>query len=161
MEKSRWLKAKNVLTTACTRRQRAVYKLLFETLSGTEHEGCICAGALSAAMQSRDDDMVRLLLEHGLTLIVETLCQARAAGLENVARMLLVNRIDVDGDDGTGAFPLHVASSYSHPAVVQLLIEQGANVNLSSTNYGSALIREDSGIHSRFQAGFGRVIPGV
>ena len=130
----------NALTRACSRRQHAVSELLFEALSGTEQEARICADALSGAMQSRDDDMARLLLKHRLTLTAETLYQACAAGLEKTARMLLVNGIDVNCDNGTGAFPLHVASSHSHPAVVQLLIERGANVNSPSTKYGTPMI---------------------
>ena len=130
----------NALTRACSRRQHAVSELLFEALSGTEQEARICADALSGAMQSRDDDMARLLLKHRLTLTAETLYQACAAGLEKTARMLLVNGIDVNCDNGTGAFPLHVASSHSHPAVVQLLIERGANVNSPSTKYGTPMV---------------------
>ena len=96
---------RNALATACTRRQRAVSELLFEALRGTEKEARICADALSAAMQSRDDEMVQRLLEHGLTLAVETLHQACAAGLEETVRMLLVNGIDVNSDDGTAPTP--------------------------------------------------------
>ena len=130
----------NALAAACTRRQRAVSELLFEALCGTEKEARICADALSAAMQSRDDEMVRFLLERGLTLTVETLHQACAAGLEGTVRMLLVNGIDVNSDDGTSAHPLHVAACHSYPTVVQLLIDRGADVNLRSTKYGSPLI---------------------
>jgi len=130
----------NALATACRRRQRAVSELLVEALCGTEKEVRICSDALSAAMQCRDDQMVRLLLEHGLTLTVEMLHQACAAGLEESVRMLLVNGIDVNSDDGTSAHPLHVAACHSYPTVVQLLIDRGADVNLRSTKYGSPLI---------------------
>lgn len=80
-------------------------KLLFEALSGTEKEARICADALSAAIQSRDDETVRLLLEHGLTLSVETLRQACAAGLEKTVRMPLVNGIDDNSDESTKCPP--------------------------------------------------------
>jgi ankyrin repeat protein len=130
----------NALATACTQRHRAVSELLLEALRGTDKEARICADALSAAMQSRDDEMVQLLLERGLALTIETLHQACAAGLEETVRMLLVNGIDVNSDDGTSAHPLHVAACHSHPTVVQLLIDRGADVNLRSTKYGSPLI---------------------
>lgn len=130
----------NALAESCKRCQHAVIELLLEALSGTQHEAEICAEALSAAVKVSDDEMVRLLLEHGVSPSFEMLRQACSAGLLEVVRILVDTGIDVNEDDGNDAPLLHVAASHSKPDIVQLLINRDADVMLRSTKYGSPLI---------------------
>jgi ankyrin repeat protein len=63
---------------------------------------------------------------------------AQFGQLDRVQALLAANPKDVNGADGTGA-PLRAAAVYNHPAVVQYLLEQGADPSLASSNGQTAL----------------------
>ena len=144
---------RNALAEACNSRQHMVIELLLEALSGTQYKIEICGEALSAAMKGGDDEMVCLLLEHGVSPSFEMLRQACSAGVLEAVRMLVDKGIDVDEDDGDDAPLLHVAASHSRPDVVQFLINRGASVMLRSTKYGSPLIAALEGSMAPFLRG--------
>ena len=131
---------KNVLADACTHRQHLVIELLLEALSGTEYKAEVCDEALSAATKVSDDETVRLLLEHGASPSFGMLRQACSAGALTAVTTLIDTGIDVNEDDDDDAPLLHVAASHSRPAIVELLIDRGANIMLHSTRYGNPLI---------------------
>ena len=130
----------NALARACGSRQHMVAELLLSNLSGNEHEAEVCGEALSAAMKCGDDEMVRLLLEHGVSPSFEMLRPACAAGVLEVVIKLIDTGIDIDWVDGDDASLLHVAASRLRSDIVQFLINRGTNVMLQSTKYGSPLI---------------------
>ena len=130
----------NALAEARGSRHGMILELLLEALSGALHEAQVLSETFSAAMNDGDDEMARLLLEHGLPPSFEMLRQACAAGALETVRMLVDNGIDIDEDDGNDALLLHVAATHSNPDIVQFLIDRGANVMLRSAKYGSPLI---------------------
>ena len=130
----------NALARACRSRQHIVAELLLENLRGNEYEVEIHHEALSAAIDCGDREMVRLLLEHGLSPSFKTLRRACGAGVLEVVRMLVDTGIDVNEDDGKDDPLLHVAACHSRPDIVQFLISRGANVLVRSARYGSPLI---------------------
>ena len=130
----------NALAEARGSRHGMIPELLLEALSGALHEAQVLSETFSAAMNDGDDEIARLLLEHGLPPSFEMLRQACAAGALETVRMLVDNGIDIDEDDGNDAPLLHVAATHSNPDIVQFLIDRGANVMLRSAKYGSPLI---------------------
>ena len=130
----------NALARAYNNRHYMVAELLLANLSGNEYEAEICDEALSAAINCGDDEMVLLLLEHGVSPSFEMLRQACVAGVLQVVRMLVDTGIDVNRVDGDDAPLLHVAASHLRSDIVQFLINRGTNVMHRSTRYGSPLI---------------------
>ena len=130
----------NALAEACKNLQHMAVELLLEALSGTQYEAEVCGEALSAAIKSGDDEMVCLLLEHGVAPSFEILRQACSAGVLEAVRMLVDTGININEDDGNDAPLLHVAASHSKPDIVQFLIKRGASVMLRSKKYASPVI---------------------
>ncbi|KAI4129581.1 MAG: hypothetical protein LQ338_002155 [Usnochroma carphineum] len=141
---------RNALVRACDKRQLAAIELLLETLSGTDSEAEICSDAIPAAMEARDADTVRLLLEHGVPPSRELLRQGCAFGALEAVRLLVGTGIDVNGDDGTDEPLLHLAACRSQLAIVQFLIGYGADVNLQSPKYGSPIMSALEGYAAPF-----------
>jgi RNA polymerase sigma factor (sigma-70 family) len=74
-------------------------------------------------------DMIRLLLDHGATVDV-----FQAAALGDTGRLTALLEADprlVDARDGRGATPLYHAAHNLHLGAVELLLERGADVQLS------------------------------
>ena len=136
----------NALARACISRQYMVAEFLLANLSGNEYEAEVCGEALSAAIQSGDDEMVLLLLEHGVFLSFEMLRQACAAGVLQVVRVLVDTGIDINEVDGDDVLLLHVAASHLRSDIVQFLINRGSDVMHDSTKYGSPLIAALEGL---------------
>ena len=130
----------NALARACRSRQPIVTELLLANLRGNEYEVKICDEALSAAIECGRREMVRLLLEHGVSPSFEMIRQACAAGVLEVVKMLVDTGVDVNEDDGNDGPLLHVAACHSRPDTVRFLISRGANTLLRSPRYGSPLI---------------------
>ena len=140
----------NALTRACRGRQHIVTELLLANLRGNEYEVQIRDEALSAAIECGHREMVRLLLEHGVSPSFEMIRQACAAGVLEVVKMLFDTGIDINEDDDNDSPLLHVAACHSRPDIVQFLISQGANTMLRSTRYGSPLIAALEGTMAPF-----------
>lgn len=114
---------KNARSTACTRRQRAPCELLFEAPSGTEREARVCADALSTAIESCDDETVRLLLAQGTALTAEMLFQS------------LCGRNGGNGNDAAyqrdGCIqPYESGSSAERRAIVELLLRHRDKIQI-------------------------------
>ena len=140
----------NALARACRSRQHIVAELFLANLRSNEYEVEICHEALSAAVESGDCEIVRVLLEHGLSPSFKMLRRAcRAGGLE-VVKMLADTGIDVNEDDGEDEPLLHLAACNSRPDIVQFLISRGANTMLRSARYGSPLIAALEGTMAPF-----------
>ena len=140
----------NALARACQSRQRIVTELLLANLRGNEYEVEIHGEALCAVIECGDREMVRLLLEHGLSPSFDMLRRACAGGVLELVTMLVDTGIDVDEDDGDDGPLLHVAACHSRPEIVQFLISQGANVLVHSARYGSPLIAALEGTMATF-----------
>ena len=143
----------NALARACRSSQHIVAELLLANLWGNEYEAEIRGEALFAAIECGDREMVRLLLEHGLSPSFEMLRRACAVGVLELVTMLVDTGIDVDEDDGDGPL-LHVAACHSRPEIVQFLISRGANVLVPSARYGSPLIAALEGTMATFLRSF-------
>ena len=140
----------NALAEARGSRHRMIPELLLEALSGTRHEAEVCSETFSAAMRRGDDEIARLLLEHGMPWSFQMLRQACGAGTLKTVRMLVDNDVKIDQDDGVDAPLVHVAASRSNSDIVQFLIDRGANVMLRSAKYGSPLIAALEGTMASF-----------
>lgn len=125
------------LARACDNHQHMVAELLLASLSSTQYEAEVCAEALSAAIRCGNEKMVRLLLESGVPPSFKLFRQACAVGVLGVVRMLVDTGIDVNGDD---APLLHVAARHLKSDIVQFLINQGSDITIRSTKYGSPLV---------------------
>ncbi|KAL8724372.1 MAG: hypothetical protein Q9166_007983 [cf. Caloplaca sp. 2 TL-2023] len=128
----------NALAEACRSRDHAVVELLMEELPEVLEERA-CADALSEAASGGDDDIFQMLLTQNIPTSSSTLSQACAASLLGSVSMLLHRGVDIDGDDGERGRALHVASYGQTEATIDLLLDHGANVNISSPKYGSSL----------------------
>ena len=141
---------KNALARACRGRQHIVTELLLANLRGNEYEAEIRGEALSAAVECGGHEIVRLLLENGVSPSFEMLRRGCAVGALEVVRMLVDTGIDVNEDDGDDSPLLHVAACHSRPDIVKFLISRGANTLLRSATYGSPLIAALEGTMAPF-----------
>ena len=130
----------NALARACDNHQHVVTELLLANLSGTQYEAEVSAEALSAAIKCGNEEMIRLLLESGVPPSFKLLRQACAVGVLGVIRMLVDTSIDVNGVDGDDAPLLHIAACHLRSDIVQFLINQGSDITIRSTKYGSPFV---------------------
>ena len=140
----------NALARACRGRQHIVTELLLANLRGNEYEAEIRGEALSAAVECSGHEIVRLLLENGVSPSFEMLRRGCAVGALEVVRMLVDTGIDVNEDDGDDSPLLHVAACHSRPDIVKFLISRGANTLLRSATYGSPLVAALEGTMAPF-----------
>ncbi|KAL8917787.1 MAG: hypothetical protein Q9172_005689 [Xanthocarpia lactea] len=131
-------------------RQLAAIELLLENLSGIPAAADICSDALPAAMRAGQAKILRLLLGHNLPPSLQILRLACITGDLEAVKLLLDTGINVNGDDGTDEPLLHIAAYHSQPAIVQFLIDCGADVNLQSPNYGSPITSALEGCTASF-----------
>src|SRR5262252_8067997 len=76
--------------------------------------------AILTAVYHRQKEIVNLLVARGATM---TLAEACAAGeLERVERLIDGNELEVVAFSSDGWTPLHLASFFGHPRVVELLL---------------------------------------
>lgn len=85
----------DALAKTCIKDQHAIIELLIGTLSRKGNESRIYSDAFHAAIQSHRDGTGQLLLEFGLTSIIESLLSVCAIGLNEIVRMLLVKELNV------------------------------------------------------------------
>jgi ankyrin repeat protein len=108
-----------------------------ETLLGAE-PGLLGAkdekglGAYTAAKYSGSNEIAVLLLERGVELDVFAACIAGAR--ERVAELIGREPDLIKAYSHDGWTPLHLACFFGHPALVETLIAQGAEVNARSRN---------------------------
>lgn len=141
---------RNALARACDGNQYAAVVLLFETLFDSQVKADICGDAFSTAIKARDAKIVRLLLKHEIPASLELARQDCAAGALKAVKLLVSAEIDINDDDGTDEPLLHVAACHSQPAIVQFLIDCGADVDSQSHKYGSLIISTLKGYHVAF-----------
>jgi ankyrin repeat protein len=88
--------------------------------------------AILTAVYHRQKEIVNLLVARGATL---SLFDAAAAGeLERVERLITESPQLVNEYSADGWTPLHLASFFGHPRIVELLLASGADVAACSTN---------------------------
>ena len=148
----------NALARACDSRQYMVAEVLLAHLSSNEFEAQVCSEALSAAIKCGDDEMVLLLLEHGVSPSFEMLREACVAGVLQVVKMLVDTGIDVNRVDGDDAPLLHVAASHLRSDIVRFLINRGTDVTHNSTKYGSPLIAALEGSQRQKKLGYKKML---
>ncbi|MCJ1465075.1 hypothetical protein MMC07_003691 [Pseudocyphellaria aurata] len=101
--------------------------------------------ALQRASVHGHEDMIRLLLDHGLDVNAEggvcgsPLQAASQNGREEVVRILLENGADVNAEDGDSGSVLCTASRFGHEKTAKLLLEYGADIDAANGKYGTAL----------------------
>ena len=97
---------------------------------------------------SGNNDIVKLLIDHGTALNISNpctrfgtpLCAAAAGGVEEVVATLLAHGADIDATGSAHNGPaLCCAASRGYLSTVSLLIDRGANVNVRYRDFGSPL----------------------
>ena len=101
------------------------------------------AGAIATAALGGQDDMIRLLVDHGMDLNEEGLLgiPLRAAcimGHESTVRLLLRLGASLHAS-GSFGHPLQAAAMRGHATITRTLISHGADVNDEGGLYGTAL----------------------
>jgi uncharacterized protein len=89
---------------------------------------------LALAADRGAEETVRLLLEHGATVVAagedtDPLHLAVRAGHTKIAEMLLDHGADIEWVDSDGDTPLTEAALASNDGAVHLLLRRGANAN--------------------------------
>src|SRR5580765_7317414 len=88
--------------------------------------------AILTAVYHRQKEIVNLLVARGATM---TLFEACAAGeFERVERLVEDDGLGVVAFSNDGWTPLHLASFFGHPKVVELLLARGADARATSRN---------------------------
>ena len=86
-----------------------------------------------ALKNSRETDLVRLLLDHGADVHMHDICRsstlhhAAEKGNPEIIKMILERNPEVEARDVRGTTPLQAASFTGDPDVVQLLLDHGAD----------------------------------
>lgn len=101
--------------------------------------------ALFVAISSCDPTKVRLLLYHGADASMQSSrtgtnplhTAAKANAPSEITRLLIEFGARIDDYDSDGKTPLQRAALYSSARVVDVLLKQGVNANLSSHHFGS------------------------
>ena len=68
---------------------------------------------------------------------------ASEKGHEDIVKLLIDHRADINAKDNLGETPLHKAAKYNHKKILRILIENEAGVNIKDKNGKTAL---DKGI---------------
>jgi uncharacterized protein len=89
-------------------------------------------GAYTAAKYSGRNEIAALLLEKGVELDMFGACMAGAR--DRVVELIGRDPELIKSYSHDGWTPLHLACFFAHPALVETLIEQGADVNARSRN---------------------------
>ncbi|KAL8992531.1 MAG: hypothetical protein Q9169_007030 [Polycauliona sp. 2 TL-2023] len=139
----------DALASACRARCHAVVELLVEELPEVLEERA-CTDALSAAVSGGHDDISQMLLAQNIPISSSALSQACGANLFGSVSLLLSRGVDIDGDDGKRGRALHAASFGQSAAMVDLLLDHGANVNTLSLKYGSSLLAALEGLARKY-----------
>ena len=105
-----------------------------------------CRPALHKAVQDRDVDRVRELLNDGADVNVRNANKGRLQytplhwaahyGHLEIAEILISRGADLDAEDPSYSTPLYLAAEQGHPKVVEFLISKGAEVNVKSSRWG-------------------------
>jgi len=88
---------------------------------------------LHLAVQEGKSAVVKLLLEHGVSVLTRYKCSwtplnhASSRDYPDIIRLLLEGGANVDVQDDGDSTPLHVAVVKGHVDVIKILIEYGAN----------------------------------
>lgn len=139
----------NALAEACRSRSHAVVEVLLDELPEMLEEEA-CSDAFPAAISAADDSICRMLLSYRIPVSPLMLSKACAASLLGSVSMLLERGIDIDEDNGENDRALHTASYCQQKAAVDLLLDNGANVNTLSHVYGSSMQAALEGLARRF-----------
>lgn len=89
-------------------------------------------GAFTAAKYSQRNEIAALLLEKGVELDIFAACMAGAG--DRVAELIGRDGSLVNGYSHDGWTPLHLAAFFGPPAIVDVLIDHGADVNARAQN---------------------------
>lgn len=92
----------------------------------------------SLAPEGRGDDVDEVDVPEAIDSTFRLMYMANESDLEGI-RELLVSGVDVNAGDIDGRTALHVAACQGRTDVVELLIEQGAEVNLKD-RWGSTVL---------------------
>ncbi|KAF4869439.1 Glutathione S-transferase omega-like 2 [Colletotrichum siamense] len=130
---------------------RGISKLLVRRALEASHLGYDwhdVQSTMSMAIARNDIDFIELLLDEGFDVSAirghrrTALLDASGCGFDHIVAMLLRRGATVNYEDDScfgAATALQAASEYGHQSTVNLLIDNGANVNSQCGSYGTAL----------------------
>lgn len=98
---------------------------------------------LQAALETDDVPTVRLLIQHGVNL-QQHQSVLHSTTSDRMLRLLLENGAPIDGLNEDGVTYLQVAIENGDEDIVQLLIERGANVNVTDEYGATPLMQVES-----------------
>ena len=129
----------NALAKVCKHHHREIVDLFLIELSKTELENYACVGAMESAADSQDDVAFQLFIERAATVTSSMLTRACVADLPGSVTKLLGLGVDPNSNNGVDCRAIHVAAFHQRLRVLELLIQNGAEVNYETSKYGNPL----------------------
>ncbi len=122
--------------------------------------------ALHGAAQAGRADSIEFLLARGLDVNARCdgpfgtpLTMSAANGREQAAGVLLSRGAGVDARSDVGSTPLHEATCHGHAAMVELLLEKGADINAGCTSRGAIEARAgNTALHDAVAGGHEEIV---
>ncbi|WAO95410.1 Hypothetical protein NCS54_01303100 [Fusarium falciforme] len=108
-----------------------IVEALLEVLMETPDPEPIMEKALSEAIKEDNSRSVGIILEY-LPISALRLRQACSAGADQAVKRVLQQGVDPNEADDKGDYPIHLAAAHLHPAVVNTLIQHGADLNATT-----------------------------
>ncbi|CAB3998917.1 ankyrin repeat domain-containing, partial [Paramuricea clavata] len=121
--------ANHILTSTAPRYQRQQGTDLY-TIKNPDHFTVAAYGDTHTLRKiiERNASLIQSTDEHGRTLLY----LACKSGFTDIVKMLLKNDADNNKIQRDGSTPLHAAAYFSHPGVVELLLEYGARTDIKN-----------------------------
>ncbi|KAH7234494.1 ankyrin repeat-containing domain protein [Fusarium solani] len=108
-----------------------IAEALLEVLMETPDPEPIIEKALSEAIKEDNSRSVGIILDYLPTSALR-LRQACSAGADQAVKRILQQGVDPNEADDKGDYPIHLAAAHLHPAVVNTLIQHGADLNATT-----------------------------
>ncbi|KAH7160965.1 ankyrin repeat-containing domain protein [Dactylonectria macrodidyma] len=129
----------NALSAACENSGNGcVVELLLQAVLATEDPEPVINAAFAKVVSKGDAKMICLLLEY-IPATTKRFIQCCSIGSEPAVSTLLEQGMSPNQPDDDGEHPLHTAAIHHQSSVVQILLDQGADVEYVNNKYGTPL----------------------